>query len=333
LVIIGLAVKATCVGHSEPRSSRWVLVTGAASGIGEACTLHLTVRGFRVLSGVRKRSDGEALRKKAAGPIVPVLLDVTSADSIAAAAARIGRAVGEAGLSGLVNNAGIAVANPLEFLPLEEMRRQLEVNVLGHLAVTQALLPLLRKGRGRIVNMSSIAGRVAWPFLGPYTASKFALEGLSDCLRMELRPFGVRVSLVEPGSIATPIWKKSRAHAETLLSDLPPGAQKLYGKSFVAGREAVSRVAGIGAPVTAVARAVTHALSARSPRIRYLVGWDARLMVALRRWLPSGILDRLLVGAFMLQGRRSRPRDYRKARVPKHHKAPSPSESADSPDS
>src|SRR5712691_5002789 len=179
-----------------------VVITGAASGIGEACALHLDKLGFCVFAGVRREVDGAALQGKASERLTPLLLDVTDAASIRFAVEIVATGVVETGLAGLVNNAGITVAGPLEFLPVSELRRQLEVNVIGQVAVTQAFLPLLRRGQGRIVNMGSLAGRIATPFIGPYHASKFAMEALTDSLRMELRRWGMHVSLIEPGFIA-----------------------------------------------------------------------------------------------------------------------------------
>src|SRR3972149_6942761 len=193
-----------------------VVVTGASTGIGRACVQRLDTMGFRVFGGVRREVDGESLKSETSDRVTPILIDVTDSVSIASAAEVVAAAVGEAGLAGLVNNAGIPVPGPLEFLPLEDIRRQLEVNVIDQIAVTQAFLPLLRKGRGRIVNVGSIAGKFATPFLGPYTASKHAMEGLSDALRQELRPWGIHVALVEPGSIATPIWQKGQANANEI---------------------------------------------------------------------------------------------------------------------
>ena len=177
-------------------------------------TSTLDTQGFRVFAGVRLAPAGQELKRRASDRLTPVILDVTQADSIRTAAEAIGQAVGSDGLAGLVNNAGIVVAGPLELLPIEELRRQFEVNVIGNVAVTQALLPLLRQGRGRIVNMGSLNGVMAPPYFGPYSASKFALEALSDCLRVELRKWGISVSLIEPGSVKTPIWEKSRDSAE-----------------------------------------------------------------------------------------------------------------------
>jgi len=242
---------------------RAVVVTGASSGIGEACALRLASRGFRVFGGVRREQDAERLRGQGVEPLV---LDITEPDQIAAAAAGIGDE-----LYGLVNNAGVAVAAPLELVPLEELRRQLEVNVVAHVAVTQAFLPALRNARGRIVLMGSIGGKSALPFLGPYAASKFALEAIADSLRVELRPFGIGVSIVEPGSIKTPIWMKGTKRADELRARVPPERQQLYAAAVERFRKvALARGPGIGAEE--VAKAVEHALTADRPRARYLVG-------------------------------------------------------------
>ncbi len=276
-----------------------VVVTGASTGIGEACALRLDGLGLRVFAGVRKAADGDALVRKASGRLTPVLLDVTDAATIAAAAETVAKAVGEAGLAGLVNNAGINVAGPLECLPIAELRAQLEVNVIGQIAVTQAFLPLLRRARGRIVNIGSIAGRSATPFVGAYCASKFALEALTDALRMELRPWGIAVSIVEPGAVATPIWEKSVARASATMEDLPPQARDLYGRALTAIREASERMARGAISTDRVVAAVVHALTAARPKTRYLVGTDAKVQVALKI-LPDRLRDRLIVRALRL---------------------------------
>jgi NAD(P)-dependent dehydrogenase (short-subunit alcohol dehydrogenase family) len=264
---------------------RAVVVTGASSGIGEACSLRLAAAGFRVYGGVRRDEDGERLRSRG---IEPLRLDVTDADQIDAASATVGD-----NLYGLVNNAGVAIAAPLELVPLDELRRQLEVNVVGQVAVTQAFLPALRRARGRVVLMGSIGGKSALPFLGPYASSKFALEAIADSLRVELRPFGMSVSIVEPGSIKTPIWTKGAARADELRARAPAERQELYAEAIERFRKvAVARgLAGVGPEE--VAKAVEHALTAERPKARYLVGKDARLRRRLER-LPVRLRDRLI---------------------------------------
>lgn len=288
---------------SPPRGG--VVVTGASSGIGRACALHLAARGFRVFAGVRRESDAASLRDASAGRVETLRLDVTEALQIAAAARDVESAVGAAGLAGLVNNAGIAEAGMLEFLPLDDFRRQLEVNLTGLLAVTQAFLPLLRRRRAaapeapvRIVHVGSSSGYLAAPLLGAYNASKFAVEGLSDTLRQELRPWRIDVSLIEPGAVDTPIFAKSNTEADVRLEKLPEDAKRLYAPIVDAIRATVAtRVAG-AAPVGPVARAVEHALSASRPRTRYRVGVDAKVQFAIARLLPDRLRDRLL-GRFL----------------------------------
>jgi NAD(P)-dependent dehydrogenase (short-subunit alcohol dehydrogenase family) len=265
---------------STSSPERAVLVTGASSGIGEACARRLVRAGWRVYAGVRTRGA-------APEGTTEVLLEVTDTASIEAAAGEIDE------LHGLVNNAGIAIAVPLELLPLDQLRRQLEVNVVGQLAVTRAFLPTLRETRGRIVNVSSISGRSALPFLGAYAASKFALEAISDSLRVELAPFGIRVSVVEPGTIATPIWGKGAALADEILAASPQEQAELYRARAAAFRRTAAERARRGASADAVARAVEHALTARRPRARYLVGRDAKTRARLQR-LPTRMRDRLL---------------------------------------
>ncbi|MBI5495000.1 MAG: SDR family oxidoreductase [Deltaproteobacteria bacterium] len=271
-----------------------VVITGASTGIGRACAQQLARAGFRVFAGVRRAEDGEALRQAAAGEVVPLMLDVTRAESVRAAADTVTAAVGDAGLAGLVNNAGIVVAGPLEFLPVEKLRWQLEVNVVGLLAVTQAFLPLIRKARGRIVHMGSVSGRMASPFTGPYAASKFAVEALSDAMRLELAPWGIKVILVEPGAIATPIWEKSGRHADELEAALPPAAATLYGETTRRVREAVAAIQRRAAPVETVTAVVEDALTDDEPRTRYLVGNDARAQAALAWLVPDRARDALL---------------------------------------
>ncbi|HEX7125921.1 MAG TPA: SDR family oxidoreductase [Thermodesulfobacteriota bacterium] len=279
--------------------TRAVVVTGASTGIGEACARRLDAEGFRVFAGVRRDADAEALARGASARLVPLRLDVTDGASIAAAARTVAEAAGSSGLAGLVNNAGIAVAGPLECLPLESLRDQLEVNVVGQVAVTQAMLPLLRTGRGRIVNVGSVSGRFATPFLGPYAASKFALEALTDALRLEVRPFGIEVAIVEPGAVATPIWRKSAEHARRRLPAMPAATLALYERGMAALERAADRAARGAIPAGRVADAVLHALTARRPRTRYVVGADARLRI-LVGLLPDRWRDRLVARAMGL---------------------------------
>ncbi len=277
------------------------VVTGASTGIGRACALALDREGFTVFAGVRRTEDGEALAALASPRLAPVLLDVTRLESLEAAARRVGEAVGPAGLGGLVNNAGISVPAVLEFLDPDELRRQLEVNLVGALAATKAFLPLLRACGGRIVNIGSQGGYNAAPFLGPYAASKFALEGATDSLRRELRPFAIEVSLIEPGSVATPIWEKGIRYGAGLRAKLPEHGRALYGEALDRIVAYAQRAARRGIPPERVARAVHHALAAGRPRTRYRVGIDAKLVRLLTRVLPDRAMDALV--ARLLRGR------------------------------
>ncbi len=278
-----------------------VVVTGASTGIGEACALRLDGMGFSVFAGVRREADGNALEQKASGRLTPVFIDVADEVSIASAAETVSTAVGDAGLAGLVNNAGIAVPAPIELVPLDALRRQLEVNVIGQVSVTQAFLPLVRKAQGRIVNMGSIAGRLAIPFLGPYCMSKFAMEALTDSLRVELRPWGIKVSLVEPGRISTPIWGKGIATGRGLMKDRP---NTLYGPLAAAIEGAVSKADGRGIHPDKVAEVVAHALTSRRPKTRYLVGLDAHIQATLANLVPDWLLDGLIMRQMGLRRRR-----------------------------
>lgn len=271
-----------------------VVITGASSGIGEACALHLDELGCRVFAGVRDPADGEALRAKASERLTPVLLDVTDMASIRRAAETVSAAVGAAGLAGLVNNAGIGGGGPLEVVALADLRKVFEVNVIGPVAVTQVMLPLLRQGRGRIVNIGSIAGRAATPFVGPYAASKFALEALTDAMRLELRPWGIQVSIVEPGAVESRIWEKARRRADQMEATAGPDMKAYYGVAVAQVREAMEQAARRAMPARVVAEAVAHALFSRRPKTRYLVGWDARLRAVLAAWLPDRAQDWLL---------------------------------------
>ena len=268
-----------------------VVVTGSSTGIGEACTHYLTDRGFQVFATVRTQSDGDRLVEQAPSSLIPLLLDVTKQETIVEAAKTVSREVANRGLAGLVNNAGVVVGGPLELIPIDRLRMQLEVNLLGQVAVTQAFAPLLRQARGRIVNMSSISGRIASPMIGPYAISKFALEAFSDSLRRELFPWGITVSVVEPGAIATPIWEKSIDRVDYVLEQMPREARELYGARIDEARSAAVKMSEKAIPTTEVAKAVHHALTASRPRTRYLVGRDARVIAALAWLLPDRTMD------------------------------------------
>jgi len=272
-----------------------VLITGTSSGIGAACALAFDEEGFRVFAGVRKEADGRRLRERASERLVPLMIDVTEPASIRAAVEQVGASVGDSGLAGLVNNAAIVVPGPLELVPTGQFRRLLEVNVLGTHAVTQAFLPLLRIGSGRIVIIGSILGQIASPYLGAYVASKYALEAMADSLRMELRTWRISVSIVEPDSVQTPIWDKLHEKA----TDLAPGgndtSSRLYEEELRQMWEATERLAASGVPAQRVVRAVRHALFSRRPKTRYPIGLRARLAGWASRNLSSRTLDWLML--------------------------------------
>jgi NAD(P)-dependent dehydrogenase (short-subunit alcohol dehydrogenase family) len=269
------------------------LVTGASTGIGRATTMRLDAAGWRVFAGVRREADGESLRQEGSERITPVLLDVTEAGQIAAAAESIAAAQGGTGLDGLVNNAGVSLPSPLETMPIEDFRRQVEVNLTGQVAVTQAVLGSLRQARGRIVFISSIGGLISFPMTGAYHAAKFGIEAVGDVFRRELRGAGISVSIVEPGSIATDIWGRGERAADEIAMR-SPRAEALYGDSIEKYRKAVAGVAGRGIPPDRAAKAVEHALGARRPRSRYLVGIDARTQARLRHLVPTRVFDRIV---------------------------------------
>jgi NAD(P)-dependent dehydrogenase (short-subunit alcohol dehydrogenase family) len=283
-------MKATSSNGHRPA----VVITGASTGIGAACAVDLTGHGFHVFAGVRRPADAERLRQQGAGQIEPVTLDVTDQASITAAVETVRQAVGPAGLAGLVNNAGIAIAGPLELIPVDILRRQLEVNVVGMVAVTQAFLPLLRVAHGRIVNIGSVNGFFAPPYFGPYTASKYALEALTDCLRVELRQWGIRVSIIEPVNVDTPIWNKSNASADQLAEQVSPERYDLYREDLAAVRETARKLAANAIPVHYVVDRVRGAMMSRHPRSRYPIGAESRLARWGGRLLPDFLRDQLL---------------------------------------
>jgi NAD(P)-dependent dehydrogenase (short-subunit alcohol dehydrogenase family) len=269
-------------------ASGTVLVTGASSGIGEATALHLKELGFEPVAAVRRQEDAERLRSHG---LRTVKLEVTDPASIAAARAELG----DAPLTALVNNAGIAVAAPLEFLPLDQLRLQLEINLVGQVAVTQQFLPSVRAARGRIVNLSSIGGRVALPLVSAYNASKFALEAVSDSLRRELLGQGVHVIVIEPGGVKTPIWRKGNELADEIHHEMPPEAERLYGPMVEALRRQTVRIdQKTGIEPRDVAEVIGRALCARRPRTRYLVGTDAKIRGPLAKLVPDRLMDRAI---------------------------------------
>lgn len=274
--------------------ARCVLITGCSTGIGYACALDLAARGWRVFAGVRRLEDGQRLCAAAEGDLLPVILDVTDSHSIQALTGELDAAVGDAGLSGLVNNAGILVPGPLELLSTDDFRRQIEVNLLGTHAVTRALLPLLRRGKGRIVLVGSISGRVVPPHYGAYAASKHALEAIADAWRIELRSWGLRVAIVEPDNVATPIWNKLDASVSGLARAELKDHDGLYTSQLQAVRRSGLKMGRTGMPAARVVAAIRHALTARRPRARYPIGLRTRLAIWGAANLPTSWMDYFL---------------------------------------
>jgi NAD(P)-dependent dehydrogenase (short-subunit alcohol dehydrogenase family) len=271
-----------------------VLITGASTGIGKATALQLARSGWDVLAGVRNPAAGEALvtQAGAGGRVTPVQLDITDAAQIAAARELVEQRTGAGGLDALVNNAGIAAGGPLELLPMEELRMLMDVNFFGQVAMTQALIPALRKARGRIVLLSSIGGLVSTPYMAPYHASKYAIEAVGDALRVELRRSHIQVALVEPGSVATPIWDKGNELIDGV--SVPKELEEFYGHVPKAMEKALHNTAKRGVPPERVAQTIEGALTAKRMRARYLIGRDAHAMVWASRLLPDLLFDRIV---------------------------------------
>jgi NAD(P)-dependent dehydrogenase (short-subunit alcohol dehydrogenase family) len=270
-----------------------VVVTGASTGIGEASARRLAIAGFTVFAGVRRQEDADRLTTPSLPRLKPIILDVTDPAALAAAVAAVTEAAGAGGLRGLVNNAGVSGGGPIELADLDEVRRIFEVNVVGVIAVTQAFLPLLRLGHGRIAVTGSISGRMAVPFVAPYSASKAAVASICDALRTELRPWGIQVALIEPGSIATPLWEKGLTDFDARAAAYPEEGKRLYGPVMPILRKKSEETAAAGISPDKVAQVVEHALTAAHPRTRYLVGSDARMQATVGK-LPDRARDALL---------------------------------------
>jgi NAD(P)-dependent dehydrogenase (short-subunit alcohol dehydrogenase family) len=271
-----------------------VVITGTSTGIGAATAVHLAQNGFWVFAGVRRESDAEELQARAANELTPLIIDVTDESTIAAAAGSVERAVGGRGLAGLVNNAGIVKPAPLEFQAIADFRTQLEVNLVGQVAVTQAFLPLVRRGNGRIVNVGSIGGRLAMPLHGAYSASKFGMEAVSDALRLELRQWGIPVSLIDPGATESAIFGKTLAEIDALGDALDESALGLYGEQIDAVHGLVEKTAADAAKPEVLAKTVARALTSDKPKTRYLAGKGAKEAAALARAANDGIKDRAI---------------------------------------
>lgn len=277
-----------------------VVVTGASTGIGRAVTLSLAANGYHVFAGVRKTADGESLKSDARGLLTPILLDVTDESAVRRAADEVAGVVGAEGIVGLVNNAGIGVTWPIEAIPLDTLRRQYDVNVFGQVAVIQAFLPLLRKAAGRMINIGTIGDRLTIPFGSPLTSSKWAFASITEALRIELRPWGIHVVLIEPASIHTEAVGKLEADAVRTLSQFSEIDRARYGDSYRSMVESAATREKTGDPPKVVADVVLRALTSRKPKTRYLVGKHARPLAFIARWAPDRIFDRIRVKIFGL---------------------------------
>jgi NAD(P)-dependent dehydrogenase (short-subunit alcohol dehydrogenase family) len=280
-----------------------VIITGASTGIGSASAHYLAERGYQVFAGVRKPTDAEhLLAQDKSGSITPIFIDVTDSAMIAEAAQHVQEIVGQRGVNGLINNAGIAVMSPLEIIPLEDLRKQIEVNLIGQVAVTQAFLPMLRQAKGRIINMSSISGTVAFPLMGAYAASKWGLEAVTDALRQEVYPWGIRVISLQPGTIQTPIWEKGIHDATQRLVRFSAEGYALYQAPIQVMQARFEYSDRTGLPVEKISALIYHILTVKNPRTRYLIakrGWQIRLLP----YIPDRWRDEVLRRVIGLPGR------------------------------
>ena len=289
-------------------NQRAVVVTGASTGIGKAIALALDANGFQVFAGVRKQSDGAALSREAVNTLTPIILDVTDRSSIARAVETVTASTnGE--LYGLVNNAGVGLSGPLELVPISETRKLMEVNVIGLIATTKAFAPLLRKARGRIVNIGSLAGIIATPGASSYAASKFAVQAITDSLRIELGAVGIQVTIVDPGAVESALWEKGKERKKAILSTAPQELLDLYAPLIEIGNKLGEAPRDI-LPASYVAKDVVHALTSRKPKVRYLVGPGPKRAAKLARlpvWLRDWLLNRFMNSGFESKSRKAGP--------------------------
>jgi NAD(P)-dependent dehydrogenase (short-subunit alcohol dehydrogenase family) len=271
-----------------------VVVTGASTGIGRATALLLDNKGYRVFAGVRKQADAKSLSEEGSDRLTPITIDVTKDRSIKAARDKVQKAVGKDGLVGLVNNAGVGGGGPIEFMDLNSFRDTLEINLVGQIAVTQAFMSQIRKAKGTVVFVASIGGRIATPFLSPYNASKFGVEALGESLRAEVKPWGIDVAVVEPGSIDTAIWAKGADTASDQVKDLSPAARRLYGKQLTRFGEVLNETADRGIHPNKVAKVIHKAIRSDKPKHRYLVGTDAKVAARLKGTLPERTFSKMV---------------------------------------
>jgi NAD(P)-dependent dehydrogenase (short-subunit alcohol dehydrogenase family) len=291
----------------QDESTRAVLVTGTSTGIGRHTALRLDQLGYQVFATVRKERDADSISSQSSDRLIPLILDVTDPSSLDRAVEIVTQEVSERGLWGLVNNAAIAFVSPLEFAPLAEFRDLYEVNVFGLLDITQKFLPLIRLARGRIINISSTASNAVAPFHGPYSSSKLALNGLTDSLRLELKPLGVKVSLVIFGSVQTPIWSSGGEKSTQVAQGFPPEALALYGENLRGLRDYFNRIGKNGITTEQSFKPILHALTAERPKTRYLVGWDARYHYLLRILFYGRLGDSIMIRTIGLKEKYETP--------------------------
>jgi NAD(P)-dependent dehydrogenase (short-subunit alcohol dehydrogenase family) len=260
---------------NNKRENKAILITGTSTGIGRAAALQLDRLGYKVFATVRKEEDASSISAQASERLTPLMLDVTDRASLDHAQVVVDQQVGNAGLWGLVNNAGVGFVAPMEFVPLGDLRRLYEVNFFGLLALTQKFLPLVRKAKGRIVNISSTATSTVAPFHGPYTSAKLAVNGLTDALRLELKPLGVLVSLIIFGIVKTPIWDTAGDQSDQVSSEFPPEALELYGENLRSLRNYFNRIGQAGTSTEQATQPIVHALSAKRPKTHYFFGLNA----------------------------------------------------------
>jgi NAD(P)-dependent dehydrogenase (short-subunit alcohol dehydrogenase family) len=272
----------------------FVVVTGTSTGIGAATVLHLAENGFHVFAGVRSAADGETVKALATDAVTSLILDVTDESAIAAAANTVAEIAGDRGLAGLVNNAGIAKPAPIEYQPMADFREQLEVNLFGPVAMVQAFLPLIRRGRGRIVNVGSVGGMLVLPLNGAYSASKFGIRAVTDALRLELRQWKIHVSLIEVAPVQTAIFGKTYAELDALEQKLGEAEYGLYEEQIAAVRKSTEKAAASADPPLVIAKAIAEALISDKPDTKYLAGHGGK-GIAVAAALPDGARDRALV--------------------------------------
>ena len=276
-------------------NNKAVLITGTSSGIGYASAIHLDNLGFQVFATVRNWEHADKLCAEASPRLIPIRMDVTDPATIDKARVQVERTVGERGLWGLVNNAGVGIGGPLEFFPLEDLRWIFDVNLFGLLAVTQAFLPLVRQARGRVVNISSSASLVVMPFHGPYSMTKWSVNAMSNALRLELQPFGVQVSLMIVGSIDTPIWVKGGKSSIRIRKKYQPEGIELYGARWKKVGEIFTEMGNAGSPPEIAAKKIALALTAKRPRNTYYIGADAHQINIFEKLFFGKVRDWLLL--------------------------------------